>query len=37
MGRHEKFCYIRTRGGQKHYYGVVLHKLLYTYLLKYAN
>jgi len=30
MGCHEKFCYIRTRDVQKHYYGVVLHKLLYT-------
>jgi len=27
---HEKFCYIRTRDVQKHYYGVVLLKLLYT-------
>jgi len=30
MGCQEKFCYIRTCGVQKHYYGVVLHKLLYT-------
>jgi len=29
MGCHEKFCYIRTCDVQKHYYGVVLHKLLY--------
>jgi len=29
MGCHEKFCYIRTCDVQKHYYGVVLLKLLY--------
>jgi len=29
MGCHEKFCYIRKCDVQKHYYGVVLHKLLY--------
>ena len=29
MGCHEKFCYIRTPDGQKHYYGVVIRKLLY--------
>jgi len=29
MGCHEKFCYIHTRDGQKYYYGVVLHKVLY--------
>ena len=32
MGCHEKFCYIRTCDGQKHYYGVVIRKLLYTRL-----
>jgi len=26
MGCHEKFCYIRTRDVQKHYYGVVIRK-----------
>jgi len=30
MGFHQKFCYIRMCDGQKHYYGVVLHKLLNT-------
>jgi len=30
MGCHEKFCYIRTPDGQKHYYGVVIRKLLYS-------
>jgi len=30
MGCQEKFCYIRTCDVQKHYYGVVLHKLPYT-------
>jgi len=29
MGCQEKFCFIRTCDGQKHYSGVVLHKLLY--------
>jgi len=29
MGCHEKFYYIRTRDVQKHYYGVVIRKLLY--------
>jgi len=32
MGCHEKFYYIRTCDVQKHYYGVVLHKLLYKVL-----
>jgi len=30
MGCQEKICYIRTRDVQTHYYGLVLHKLLYT-------
>ena len=30
MGCHEKFCIIRRPDGQKHYYGVVIRKLLYT-------
>jgi len=29
MGCHEKFCIIRRPDGQKHYYGVVIRKLLY--------
>ena len=31
MGCHEKFYYIRTRDVRKHYYGVVIRKLLYTW------
>ena len=30
MGCHEKFCIIRRPDGQKHYYGVVIRKLLYN-------
>jgi len=35
MGCHEKFCYIRRPDGQKHYYGVVIRKLLYNGLCQY--
>jgi len=31
MGCHEKFYYIRTRDVRKHYYGVVIRKLLYSH------